>query len=51
MLKASLETLMHVRRSQMKSDEVQSDAKCTRKSDVSSIVGERDICNHDLENN
>ena len=51
MVRESLETSMHVTRTQIKSDEAQPHVKRIKTSDVSCSVGEQDIHNCDLENN
>ena len=51
MVRESLETSIHVTRSQIQSDGFQPDAKHMNTLDVSCSVSERDICNYDLENN
>ena len=50
MMRESLETSMHVTRTQMKSDEAPPEAKRMKKSDVNCSFGELDISNCDLEN-
>ena len=51
MVNESLETTMHITKSQIKGDGVQPDVKRMKVSDVSCSERERDTCNYDLENN
>ena len=51
MMRESLETSIHLTRTQMKSDGVLPYAKRMKTSDVRCSAGERDICNYHLENN
>ena len=51
MVRESLQTSMHLTRTQMKSDAIQPYTKRMKTSDVSFSDGEQGICKYDLENN